>query len=119
MKVKSAKEISDWLLENGYRHNKKGLTCKNEITFAYGMFCFCGLDKPDSFSWRYEWLEPDPADCVYKLCSVWTVEEPDVKQRSYFWVTDYFHDAKAPFIANGCAYINARVINTNELEFII
>ena len=117
MIVKSAKEISDWLLKNGYVFTNVGMTCKDEITFAYEMFSCCGSRKPLSFTWRDEWLEASPEDYLGKICSVWDGgKEPNVSDRTYQRITDYDFSCDSRFRSNNSVWNYARAIPADELD---
>ena len=117
MIVKSIEEITDWLFDNGYIHDENGLTCKGKITFSYDMFSFCGLKKPDHFTCINEWLKDSPKDYLGKICSVWDGgKEPNISDRTYQRITDYYHSCLSRFGSNNSVWNYARAITADELD---
>ena len=117
MKVKSVKEITNWLLEHGYRYDTETFEHETELSFAYSMFQYCEKEPPVHYTWKKEWLEAIPEDYIGKICSVWNIGyEPKLEDRYYRRIDSFTSDVLLSFLSQGYAYSFARPIEPDELS---
>ena len=113
MKVKSQAHLLHILADEGYRYKKGFFVTSKGLTFNCSMFDYCGKQPPVFFTWRREWLEEDPADCVGHLCDVWNFNPTDTIRRLVAYEPNSSHPFKT---ANDIGWLHARPLTEEDLK---